>query len=68
MPPLWQDRGYEEIQFVMRAASCFPERIVCANFEKIMALRPDLVLGDGARRMHGLIRDWSRRASPLCGQ
>ena len=88
MPPLWQDRGYEQIQFVMRAAASFPERIVClteettetlyllgeerrivgisgftvrpprarkekprvsaftsANFDKIVALQPDLVLG-----------------------
>jgi iron complex transport system substrate-binding protein len=88
MPPVWQDCGNEEIQFVMSAASSFPERIVClteettetlyllgeerrivgisgftvrpararkekprvsaftsANFEKIVALRPDLVLG-----------------------
>lgn len=88
MPPLWQDRGNEDIQFVMSATSPFPERIVClteettetlyllgeerrivgisgftvrpararkekprvsaftsANFDKIVALRPDLVLG-----------------------
>jgi iron complex transport system substrate-binding protein len=88
MPPLWQDHGHEEMEFMMAATASFPERIVClteettetlyllgeerrivgisgytvrpprarkekprvsaftsANFEKIVALRPDLVLG-----------------------